>query len=293
MDLRVSRGMKWGTRMIENKRVIGIIVAAGSGKRMGPLEKNKVYLELGGIPILARTIMAFEESPLVDELIVAVRQEELDYCQKEILQRYGFQKVRKLVPGGKERQDTVAAALRQISTSAPECAEIQGEVEAVVLRQISTSVPEVPAVPEVLEDPKALETAEDEENDNSIVFVHDGARPLIAQDTIRSLIEAIHLHGAAVVGVPVKDTIKITKDGFIEETPPRETLWAMQTPQGAETKILKAAMQNAYDSGFYGTDEAVLLEKIGKKVFIVAGKYDNIKITTSEDLIIGEALLQK
>lgn len=231
--------------MIENKRVTGIIPAAGSGKRMGAAGKNKVYLELGGMPILARTIAAFERCPLVDALLVAVREDEISYCRKEILERFGFQKVVRLIPGGKERQDTVAAALDAVA------------------------------------------------EEDGIVFVHDGARPLIDQETIKKLLEGILEHGAAVVGVPVKDTIKIAAEGFIRETPERETLWAMQTPQGAEVKILKAAMEKAKAAGFYGTDEAVLLEKISKKVFIVAGKYDNIKITTSEDLVIGEALLQK
>lgn len=235
----------WVNLMIKNKRVIGIIAAAGSGRRMGSIGKNKVYLELGGMPILARTIAAFEACPLVDELFVAVRRDELSYCRKEILKRFGFQKVARLIPGGRERQETVAAALD-----------------------------------EILED-------------DGIVFVHDGARPLIDQETIQKLLEGILEHGAAVVGVPVKDTIKIAEADFIQETPDRNILWAMQTPQGAEIKILKAAMENAKAEGFYGTDEAVLLEKISKKVFIVTGKYDNIKITTSEDLVIGEALLQK
>ncbi len=134
---------------------------------------------------------------------------------------------------------------------------------------------------------KALEVPPDD----SIVLIHDAARALIEDDLITSCIEAVYEHGCCAAGVPVKDTIKFVKDGFTEETPDRSRLYAIQTPQGFFCGEIKSWMRKYVETGFLGTDEAVFAEKEGKKVFIVEGKYDNIKITTSEDLIFAEGIL--
>lgn len=133
----------------------------------------------------------------------------------------------------------------------------------------------------------ALEVLEED----SIVLIHDAARSLIEDDLIASCIEAVYEHGCCAAGVPVKDTIKYVKDGFAEDTPDRSRLYAIQTPQGFFCGEIKNWMRKFVDKGFTGTDEAVFAEKEGKKVFIVEGKYDNIKITTSEDLIFAEGIL--
>ncbi len=231
-----------------------IIAAAGAGKRMGMGEINKVYLCLEGEPVLARTIRAFEEHPYVDEIVVAVRRQDEDLC-RALIKEKGFKKIGGCVIGGKERQDTVGLALERVSEKA------------------------------------------------RLVLVHDGARPFVQAETITEVIKAACQTGAAVAAVPVKDTIKIAgaperdegesrREIQVEKTPDRNRLWAAQTPQGFRKEILQRALKKAEAEGFYATDEGALAEKIGEKVFIVQGKYDNIKVTTYEDLAAGKAILQ-
>ncbi|QJW47631.1 bifunctional 2-C-methyl-D-erythritol 4-phosphate cytidylyltransferase/2-C-methyl-D-erythritol 2,4-cyclodiphosphate synthase [bacterium BFN5] len=125
-----------------------------------------------------------------------------------------------------------------------------------------------------------------------IVLVHDGARPLIANDTIDTVISAARAHRAAIVAVPVKDTIKTVDDnGFVTATPDRKTLWAIQTPQAFAYETLCEAYSYAKQHGVLATDDAALVEQIGVKVKIVQGSYANFKITTPEDLSFAAALL--
>lgn len=117
------------------------------------------------------------------------------------------------------------------------------------------------------------------------VLVHDAVRPFVSvQETVDCLDAAI-LHGAAVLAVPVKDTVKIVgSGGIIESTPDRSTLWAIQTPQTFRLDDLLAAHELASREGFRGTDDAMLIERTGQPVHVVEGSYFNIKITTPEDL---------
>lgn len=129
--------------------------------------------------------------------------------------------------------------------------------------------------------------------DSEITIVHDGARPLVEIETIESVVSAARKYKAAVAAVPVKDTIKIAdNNGFVAVTPPRETLWAVQTPQAFKTELLRQAYKKAFADDFLGTDDASLVERLGVKVKLILGSYNNIKITTPEDLIIAEALLK-
>lgn len=128
---------------------------------------------------------------------------------------------------------------------------------------------------------------------DDIVLVHDGARPLVEKETIEAAIEETFKHGCCCVAVPVKDTTKVVRDGVVTETPDRSTLWSAQTPQGFFCGELEEIMKKWRSRGFKGTDEAGFAEKEGKRVFIVDGKYDNIKITTSDDIIIAEAVLMR
>jgi 2-C-methyl-D-erythritol 4-phosphate cytidylyltransferase len=124
-----------------------------------------------------------------------------------------------------------------------------------------------------------------------IVCIHDGARPLVTQRVIVDAVGQAIEHGAAIVAVPVKDTIKTSDDdGFVAETLPRQRLWQVQTPQVFRNDLLRRAQQAARGV-FEGTDDAVLLERLGIPVKIVHGDYSNIKITTSDDLAIAERLL--
>ncbi len=125
-----------------------------------------------------------------------------------------------------------------------------------------------------------------------VVLIHDGARPFVSNKTIDTCIEEAKEHKAIVVGVPVKDTIKvIDNNNNIVDTPNRSVLWAVQTPQTFDYNILLNAYEDAFESGFYGTDDAMLVERIGHKVKMVEGSYNNIKITTKEDLNIGSQIL--
>lgn len=117
------------------------------------------------------------------------------------------------------------------------------------------------------------------------VLVHDGVRPFITEQETRACLEAAQAHGAAVLAVPVKDTVKIVgAGGRIESTPDRKTLWAIHTPQAFRLQELLAAHELAEREGFTGTDDAMLIERAGQPVYVVEGSYGNIKLTTPEDM---------
>lgn len=218
-----------------------VIPAAGQGKRMNA-GKNKLFIELSGIPIIIYTLRVFEADPKCRGIILSINPQE-EVIFSELIESYGLKKVKKLVPGGAERQQSVFNGLKHA--------------------------------------------------DADIVLVHDGARPFIHKELIHQLTEAASLHAGAIVAVPVKDTIKKVQDRSVVETMERSSLWAVQTPQAFRVSILSKAHQEAEDDHFLGTDDASLLERIGQQVVIIEGDYDNIKITTQEDLYFAEAILQK
>ena len=123
------------------------------------------------------------------------------------------------------------------------------------------------------------------------IAVHDGARPLIRPEEIVSVCEKAFTYTAAAAAVPVKDTIKIVEDGRISETVDRSRLWAMQTPQVADRALLMSALKNAIDQNLNATDECMALEAIHVKPAIVMCSYENIKITTPEDVLFARAIL--
>ncbi|TSI10991.1 2-C-methyl-D-erythritol 4-phosphate cytidylyltransferase [Lysinibacillus sp. BW-2-10] len=126
-----------------------------------------------------------------------------------------------------------------------------------------------------------------------IVLVHDAARPFITREIIASLVNRAMESGAAIAGVKAKDTMKKVRDGIIVETVDRESLWMIQTPQAFRFDLLAEAEDVAEKVGFLGTDEAMLVERLGHPVHIVEASYDNLKMTTKEDLVLGEAILRK
>ena len=127
----------------------------------------------------------------------------------------------------------------------------------------------------------------------NIVLVHDGARPFITNEIISNSIREANLNDAVVVGVPVKDTIKIVDDrSEVKDTPKRDLLWAVQTPQVFKYDLLLKAYKKAFEDDFYGTDDSMLVERLGYKVKMINGSYNNIKITTKEDLNIGKQILK-
>jgi 2-C-methyl-D-erythritol 4-phosphate cytidylyltransferase len=218
-----------------------VIPAAGQGKRM-KAGKNKLFIELSGIPIIVYTLRVFEEDPDCRGIILSINPAETDHFN-ELIAAYGLKKVKKLVMGGKERQHSVYNGLQHA--------------------------------------------------EEGIVLVHDGARPFITLGQISELTTAASLHGGAVIAVPVKDTIKKAANKKVLETVERSSLWAVQTPQAFRVSILKRAYELAEAEEFLGTDDASLLERINEQVVIIEGNYDNIKITTQEDLYFAEAILHK
>jgi 2-C-methyl-D-erythritol 4-phosphate cytidylyltransferase len=124
-----------------------------------------------------------------------------------------------------------------------------------------------------------------------LIAVHDGARPLVGAHVITAAVRAAAEHGAAAPAVPVKDTIKAAKSGIVFDTPPRETLFAVQTPQVFQAQLLTAALKQAAQNGEAPTDDCAAVERLGMKILLTEGSYENIKITTPEDLAIAEAIL--
>lgn len=131
-------------------------------------------------------------------------------------------------------------------------------------------------------------------NENTdIVLTHDGARPFVKEESIIAGIKGVVEHGACVVGVPAKDTMKVVDESNdVHHTPKRSLLWAAQTPQCFRADIIKKGYEYAIEESIMGTDDSSLVEKIGYKVKMIMGTYDNIKITTPEDLIIAESFVQ-
>jgi len=127
----------------------------------------------------------------------------------------------------------------------------------------------------------------------NLILVHDAARPFIEPNVIKELTNRAFETGAAIAGVKVKDTMKKVHNGIIEETVDRDQLWMIQTPQAFRYDILAKAQKQAEQDQFLGTDESMLVERLGYPVHIVESTYDNVKMTTQEDLLIGEAILQK
>lgn len=125
-----------------------------------------------------------------------------------------------------------------------------------------------------------------------MVLIHDGARPFITHTQINRLIKEAASGGAAVVAVPVKDTIKRVKDHTVIETIDRASLWAVQTPQAFRLSLIMEAHCRAEKEGWVATDDASLVEKIGTKVSIVEGSYTNIKLTTPDDLLVAKAIIE-
>ncbi len=135
---------------------------------------------------------------------------------------------------------------------------------------------------------KAISAVED---DREIVLVHDAARPCVRSGHVRDVVKAVARHGAAVLAVPARDTLKRVVDGRVVETVDRDTIWQAQTPQGARAGIFREAFAAALRDGINATDDVSLLERLGIAVAIVRGSATNLKITEVADLILAEAIL--
>ena len=203
---------------MEKSYCTAIVLAAGSGKRMGTTT-HKQYLLMGGHPVLFYSLRTFQESEFIDEI----------------------------VEGGAERFNSVWNGLQVIKRK-------------------------------------------------GYVYIHDGARPFIDEGIIERAYECVCKSDACIAGMPVKDTIKIVNERQrVESTPDRATLWAIQTPQVfLADLLLKAYGKLMKQNWIQVTDDAMVVEKmLNHEVQVFTGKYENIKITTPEDLVIAEAFLGK
>lgn len=218
---------------------VAVILGAGSGTRMKS-EKNKMLLDICGKTVIERSVENFLNLSDVDEIIVTVREQDVDEFSKLLTdERISF------VIGGSTRQQSVK---------------------------------------------NAIETIDDAE----LVIIHDGARPLVLEEDIDSTIKAAYEFGSAALAVPVKDTVKVVdKNGFVISTPDRSTLFAVQTPQIFKFDLYKSALEKATADGREFTDDCQLLEYAKQKVKMVVGSYENIKITTPEDIAVAEGILSK
>ena len=231
-------------------KTTAIVLAGGRGKRMNSTVP-KQFLMIKDKPVLYYSLKAFEDS-FIDSVILVASEDDMEYCKKEIVDRYNFTKVVKIVAGGKERYHSVLHGIK----AAGEC---------------------------------------------DYIFIHDGARPFVTQDMLKRLLECVKESKACVAGMPVKDTIKIAnEDGYIDNTPKRELVWMIQTPQVFDYALIKKAYLNLekdeyslLQKGISITDDAMVVEMLlGEKVKLVEGSYQNIKITTPEDLAIAEGFLE-
>ena len=231
------------------ERCIAIVLAAGQGKRMGGTV-HKQYLDLGGKPILAHTLKVFEDSDLIDEVLLVTGADERGWVRKTIVENYGFRKVTEIISGGKERYDSVWNGLQNLDQR--------------------------------------------EEKENTYVFIHDGARPFVNDVMLQRAYKEVRQSKACVVGMPVKDTIKIVNENLeAEETPERKRLWMVQTPQAFHASlIIEAYRKMMVVQHDHVTDDAMAVELMMQHpVKMVEGSYENIKITTPEDLRIAEVFL--
>lgn len=226
-------------------KVTALIPAAGMGRRMGKAVA-KQFLPLGDKPMLAHTLLAFQRASEIDEIIPILSKEDMEYCLRDVIEAFHITKVKTLVAGGRERQDSVYNGI--------------------------------------------LKT----DKDTSVLLVHDGVRPFVTSEMIRMSVEHARRGECVAVGVPLKDTIKeVDEKGMVIKTLERSRLWAIQTPQAFPAAVLRNAYENAFRNKYYGTDDATLVERAGGRVRVIMGSYENIKMTTPDDLVLAEEILKK
>lgn len=236
---------------MEKEKTSAVVLAAGSGSRMHSKVK-KQYMEVNGKPLIFYALQKFQES-FIEEIVLVVSKGDIEYCQKEIVEKYNFSKVKKIVEGGKERYDSVRNGLHALSS------------------------------------------------DTRYVMIHDGARPFITEDILERALNGARENKACVVGMPVKDTIKIIDENkFAIETPNRSLLWLVQTPQTFEYKLildlydqLEEKSEELKKKRINITDDAMVVETLSDvRVKLIEGSYDNIKITTPEDIRTAEDIIR-
>ena len=131
------------------------------------------------------------------------------------------------------------------------------------------------------------------ESDTSVIAIHDGARPLVTEKIIKDAVWGAYLHGAAVPGIPVKDTIKQAESSVVTDTPERRKLFAVQTPQCFRADVIRAALADAVKNAPDVTDDCMAVERLGGRIFLTEGSEENLKITTPLDMAVAELIMTK
>ncbi|HZK01938.1 MAG TPA: 2-C-methyl-D-erythritol 4-phosphate cytidylyltransferase [Anaerovoracaceae bacterium] len=244
--------------MYRDNKVAAIITAAGSGLRMGG-DIPKQYQKIGDEMVLEKAIKAFEKHPFIDDIYLVVRSEDMLLCSTKFGKENGFVKTRAIISGGNNRQASVYNGLRTIEKS--------------VFKQgaganYKNSLPKV-------------------------VLIHDGARPFVSENEISRLTEAAVSSGAASLGVAPKDSVVKVENMWIKENLDRNELYLMQTPQAFRLSMILKAHKKARKENFIGTDDTVLVRRLGEQVSIITGNYDNFKITTPQDMRYAKAHLDR
>lgn len=219
-----------------------IIAAAGSSSRMNGTDKQ--FADLCGIPVIGHSLLAFEKTEEILDIVVVTREENIDKI-KETALRLDITKLTSVVCGGRTRQESVSNGINFIS------------------------------------------------RETTYIAVHDGARPLVHINNIKTAVKDAHIFGASTLGVPVKDTIKSADDHIITDTIPREKLFIIQTPQIFRRNLYFEGLNFSKAHGLDFTDDCQMAEAVGGKIYITEGSYDNIKITTPDDLIFAKAVLEE
>lgn len=231
--------LKYDTVAETEGSVSAVIVAAGSSTRMGGTQKQ--LLTLGGIPVLARTLLAFERSRYVKNIVVVARESDILSYQM-LADKYMISKLTDIVSGGNCREESVKKGIARLSA------------------------------------------------DTKSVLIHDGARPLVGDSVISRVCESLETFSAVTCAVPVKDTLKLVKDGKVIKTLDRNSCYSVQTPQGFSYSLFKECIDSAGDLSLF-TDDCAVVESTGVEVHIVDGDYNNIKITTAEDIAVAEGII--
>jgi len=220
-----------------------VIVAGGQGLRFGA-SVPKQFLPLAGEPLLIHTLKVFEKSSRIQAIYLVLPAEWIPYFQTEILPRFSISKLKKIVAGGKSRQDSTRQGFNSLDSTV------------------------------------------------ELVAVHDAARPLVSVQTIDRCVQEASRWGAALAATPSQDTVKeLGKESFVGRTLDRKTIYLAQTPQIFHYALLKEALEKADAEGVQGTDEASLVERLGKPVKIVETEPSNLKVTTSADFSLAEILI--
>ena len=237
---------------LSKNKVVAVVPAAGLGKRFGP-GANKPLQTLGGKELLVWSIEVLSAVSDISEIIPVLKAEDMEHG-KRIFDEYGLSKIKRIAPGGRERQDSVFNGLQLIE-----------DRSSVVLIH--------DGVRPLIE--KAL--------------IEAALKELFEQ----SVEPGLKGPDGVVLGVPVKDTIKEADGGIITKTLKRGSLWAIQTPQIFPYNIISSAYSKAMKEGFYSTDDSALVERYGGRIRIATGSYRNIKITTPDDLVYAGFLIGK